>query len=554
MKPSLYFYISRRSTCNIHVYKLYYSKVVRSLIFPKIFLAGPLDYREICQRRSSSTKNIVPTPEEVPQCFYCSPGFSCSAFTSKEACWIYAADEFRTVTSQTVEPQHSTDHTDAFLSTQEASYRFFKNQPATDEGACGFSDDSSKIECQILKDFLLATDGKHSTEMHKEEPVGNSALNNSKFGNDSRNLVKPFSRHDVTQVVELGCGTGRYSTLWCEVFPSLKKVVLVEPQEHFLTVAVKRLREYLEERKNPPSPQSSTEDKMMIIPVVGLDARAVEVEVYQMSAEQFLQLHSSIYNTAGLYNQDGITIFILCGVCLYFKDCVLQNIILKCQYILLREDVSVTRAHVMQERNNDVQIKGEHLIADNISFLPNSTYCGIPENTSAPWSVFVDDFTPALAPNLNDTVQRQIQHRSSSLSPLKLNNFPTTDDHVLRINETSAPVTIFVCSSSTRHTLDIEDKEQSQLSMSKTSYDFSPKPSRISHTVPVELCFPVDGSHVRTRRHFEQLFSSGEISDINENDNSINCEKMVIDTHIQWNVPHCYYSPVVTWLLGPKTL
>lgn len=186
------------------------------------------------------------------------------------------------------------------VDTRALADRFFSGQPATHEGSCGMSDEES----EPVKAFLAST-------------------------------LNGWGCSDVTHVLELGCGTGRFSTHWLTLFESLKKVTLVEPQDHFLSAAVSETQAQAEHRN---------------ITVLG---HKIDVESLLASSkgdDSASDDQSCPHLTHHLVGGEGeVDLVVIAGVCLYLSDATIQGAIAKAlgcgARVLLLEDFSVNYVH-----------------------------------------------------------------------------------------------------------------------------------------------------------------------------------------------------------------
>lgn len=170
------------------------------------------------------------------------------------------------------------------MSTRALASNFFSNQPATHEGSCGLSDEESLS----LKVFIA-------------------------------NRIREWGcTNDVRHFVEIGCGTGRFSAFWAGLFPGLGRASLVEPQRHFLDVALA---------------------SVSTIP-------RLSVQGYQLDVESLLQQQVGAPSSlATILHKGSGDLVILSGLCLYLSDPTITHTLATAlsrgSQVLLLEDFSI---------------------------------------------------------------------------------------------------------------------------------------------------------------------------------------------------------------------
>jgi len=256
------------------------------------------------------------------------------------------------------------------VDTRALADRFFSGQPATHEGSCGMSDEES----EPVKAFLAST-------------------------------LNEWDCSDVTHVLELGCGTGRFSTHWLTLFESLKKVTLVEPQDHFLNAAVSETRAQADHRN---------------VRVLG---HKIDVESLLASQGESDQSPNLTHHLVG--GEGEVDLVVIAGVCLYLSDATIQGAIAKAlgcgARVLLLEDFSVNYVHSSEPIVHDevstvegipcyVPVLGDHIrVGANVRRGTGGTHVltaaadgsAVPvKEDSAPYRIHVVDDDASTAPAL----------------------------------------------------------------------------------------------------------------------------------------------------------
>lgn len=277
-----------------------------------------------------------PLVNNATTCYYCAPLGTSMLFSSQKALFDFELrHHLEDVNSKN---KHKNDDERFITSTataptvSDATANFFLNQPATDEGACGLNDEWSERERCDLKNFIRRAESA------------------------SEGQAVSFTKDSITRVVDIGCGTGRFSVMWPEMFQDLEVLVLVEPCGHFLDAAIEKLKSKYRvtqnsiknsDSQNTNVPFGSTKNHCdycfeLQVRVGGYDgapndnARKVLVECYQLTVEEYMRMGAQ---ETERYKHSGL--LITTGVAQYLTD---EQLVLLTQleeWTIMKEDVSV---------------------------------------------------------------------------------------------------------------------------------------------------------------------------------------------------------------------
>ena len=205
----------------------------------------------ICSAASASPGTVAAAinsrrllPPRIPRSLFVAPHGSCLLFDSQEALFHYErlgppstdiSDHNRNEAGGSHDMYACGD--DSRCPSSDATADFFLNQPATDEGACGLDDAWSERERADLRQFIRRAASKNKPEAKRTATAGSSNARP-----DPTTSSGAFSPLTITKVVDIGCGTGRFSAMWPLTFPNAAELRLVEPCGHFLEAAVQRLK------------------------------------------------------------------------------------------------------------------------------------------------------------------------------------------------------------------------------------------------------------------------------------------------------------------------